>query len=757
MHAVDVGGRNARTVASLLAMLVLAGALVGGLAKARVQTDLHAFLPSGDPSVKQYDRLAAEYGGDPIAVLIETRPAKALFQADAVASLLRLEGGLSNLDGVKTVYGPATMLNQVAGQTQDLLAELAGRRDAEIQLASAKAKLRGASPSEITAAGIAARDKFDARYGPLVVQGLPGGAPTLRNGTFIDRVLFSGSQVRPQWRFVVPNTRAATILIRPNSALDANETAALVERVRAMTGDLAPKGATVSVSGAPVLVAAMSDTVSRDVPRLGAFAIALVALVLAAGSWVRRSRRWAPLGITAVAMLGTVAVFGWLDRPLSMGVVAFGTVLLGVGCYYPSYVTVGAPRRTVLVVASATSASLATLAFSPIPLVRDLGLALAIGVLLAALLSLAVGRWLTAGLAVPEGLKSSDLRSIQSRLSPRGAAAVLAVAIVGAGVGWFHLGDLKVRADIAEFAGGMPAYAQARHVSDVLGSSSELAIVVRGADVTTPEALEWQSAAQDQAIADHGDRLRLVVSAPSLLRFLGSDPTAEQIQAALRILPTYLTQSAITPDGGSAVISFGVQLEQLNTLRAVVADLERLSPPDGYTAEVVGLPVVALRSETLLGNELLAANGFGILVSGVVLALGLRRRADALRAIGAAAIATGIGFLILWATGVPLNPITASLGALTAAAGCEFTVVQAEARRTVSRLLRRAVLLGVAMSVAGYAVLISSGLHAVRDLGITLAGATILAVSASWVVVQATSRANRPAPQAPRTMEPINA
>lgn len=726
------GGRPGRALV-VLAALLLVGVTLAGLVQARVQTDLHAFLPAGDRSVEQYDELAGDYGGDPVAVLIETRAAKALFKPDAVPVMLRLEGALSGLDGVKTVYGPATMLNQVAGQTQDLLAELAGRRDAEIQRARAKAELAGAGSD---AAGLAARDRFDARYGPLVVQGLPGGAPTLRNGTFIDRVLFSDGTVRPQWRFVVPNPHAATILVRPEGDLDAAATSALVERIRRMTQDLTPKGSTVSVSGAPVLVAAMSDTVTHDVPRLGLLALALVALVLAFGSWVRRSRRWAPLGVTAIAMVGTVAVFGWLDRPLSLGVVAFGTVLLGVGCYYPSYVTVGASRRTVLVVAAATSASLGTLVVSPIPLVQDLGLALGVGVLLAALLSVCVRRWLIAGVQPSADQPSSPDHTPEST---RLAAGALVVAVAAAALGWAHLGHLEVRADVGEFAGGMPAYEQALHVADVLGSSSELDIVLRGPDVTTPAALAWQRAAQERSIADHGDQLRLVVSAPSLLRFLGSEATADQIQAALRILPSYLTQSAVAPGRGSGVISFGVRLEELDALRTVVTDLDRLTAPPGYQAEVVGLPVVALRSEKLLGDGLLVANLLGILASSLVLAAGLRRRGDAFRALASAVIATGAGFLVLWLSGVALNPITAALGALTAAAGCEFTVVQAEARRRGSRLLLHAVLLGAAMSLAGYAVLIASGLHAVRDLGVTLAGATFLAVISSRIVVRATT------------------
>src|SRR5581483_12032636 len=99
--------------------------------------------------------------------------------------------------------------------------------------------------------------------------------------------------------------------------------------------------------------------------------------------WTRRSRRLLPLATTVAAIAVTCSIFGWLGRPLSIGVVAFLSVVLGIGCYYPTYFAVRARTRTVLTVACATASAFATLMLSPLPLVRDLGLTLSMGVLLA--------------------------------------------------------------------------------------------------------------------------------------------------------------------------------------------------------------------------------------------------------------------------------------------------------------------------------------------------------------------------------------
>ena len=732
-----VGRRATRWVAGVLGAVALLGFLTGGLLRVHSETTLHSFLPSNDPAVSSYDHLAREFGGDPIVVLLEKRGKDGVPLDE---SLARLEGVLSGLPDVAGVYGPGTLLNQIAGGAQDFLAELFGRRDAIIATAKAEALRKGATKEEAAAAGRKAQLRFDARYGPLIVQGLPGGAPTLKNRQFVQKVVFDeAGRPRPQWRFVVPSRNAVAILVRPVDRIDAAATARLVRRVDESVRRGAPNGTRATVSGVPVLVVAMSEAASDGVLKLGSIAVALVALLLGFATWIRRSRRWAPLAVTLTSMSFTVAALGWLDRPLSLGVIAFATVMLGLGCYYPSYFAVGARARTVLVVAAATAASLATMALSPIPLVRELGTGLGIGVVFAAAFSYPLRGWLAGG--------RTDLETrIPVRGRPRWAPVALVLAVAIAVLGWIHLSDLEVRSDINEFAGGLGAYRQAQHVVDEIGSSSELDIVLRGPDTLSPDALGWLDRVQDLAISAHGDRLRPVISAPSLLRFLGSNATAEQVDSAMRILPAYLTKAAVTPDRSSAIISFGVRIEDLPQLRAARDDLARTLPPPpvGYTSQVTGLPVVAMKAEDKIAADRLTSNLLGILVSAGVLALGLRRRSDAARALLAGGVATGLGFFLLWLTGTHLNPITAALGALTAAVGCEFTIVLSEATRSGQRLLRRSVLIGAATSVAGYSVLIASDLGAVGNLGVVLSVAVLLALGSSWLVAAATAADVRP-------------
>lgn len=99
-------------------------------------------------------------------------------------------------------------------------------------------------------------------------------------------------------------------------------------------------------------------------------------------------RRLVPLALGLGAAVVTLAGFGLVGAPLSLGTLAFLPVMLGVGTDLPIQAAHPASTRTVLVAALAGAAGFAALALSPLPFVRHLGLALAAGVLVSALLAL---------------------------------------------------------------------------------------------------------------------------------------------------------------------------------------------------------------------------------------------------------------------------------------------------------------------------------------------------------------------------------
>jgi predicted RND superfamily exporter protein len=741
--------------ASVLIAAAVAG-IVQGLGNLRTDTSPESFLPATDPALSSLRDAARSFGGDPIIVLARTAQPQQLFGADQLPRLLALEGKLARLPDVAVVYGPATVLNQIAQASQNLLATLAGRRDAVAAQAEQRARGAGGADKAVAAARDAALAEFDGRYGALLVRGLPAGLPTLRNPGFVARVIFDRNGLpKPEWHFVVPDPRSVAILVRPRENLDQAGMERLTGDVRSAVDHAGLATERATVTGIPAVTAALGSEVRWQAPLLGALAIVLIGACYFAVPWIRPKRyRLLPLATSLVATATVLALFGWLDHPVSLGVVAFLPVLVGIASDYQAYLAHPGARRRVVVVGLAASTAFASLALSPLPFVRDLGAALAAGLLLSVCLALLVGRGLTRG-AAPAQPQTGEIRQPARARRPGSLlqrVALLTLAVGISAFGWVALPRLTVEAQPENLAAGLPALADIRVAEDVLGASGEVQVVLRGPDVLTPQALAWMRQAQDQIALRLGDQMRPVVSLPSLLEFLGPAPTQEQVSAGAGLLPDYLTGAVLRADHRQATMSFLLGLQDLREQTRLLDEVRAAVPPPlpSYGVGLVGLPVVAARGYELVSSDRYLTSAVGIVGAGLVLLIGLRRRSDALRAVLAAGLATGWGLAEVWVLGLSLTPLTLALGSLTAATACEFTVMLASRSARSRRLRTRRVVAVAALAAAlGFVALSLSGLSIIREFGLVLAGTVGLSfVAAHFVVALLSKSDDRPDPGA---------
>lgn len=725
--------------AGIAAVAILATTLVtvAGLLQLRTDTGMESFLPAGDPTLRTMEDAARSFGGDPIVVLLESGQPRELLGSEDLPKLLALEGRLSREPDVAAVYGPATVLNQVARSAKNLMATLAGTRDRTRITAQAEARAAGKSPAEVNAAGDSAVAQFDQRYASLLVQALPAGLPTLSNSAFVDRVIFGGgNEPQPQWQFVVPSGYAVTILVRPREDLDQAGTERLVTAVRTAVQQSGVKTQRLTVSGSPAVAAALGDQVRREILLLGGLALGLIALCYLLVPWLRRKRyRLVPLVATLCATALVLAGFGWLGRPMSLGVVAFLPILIGIGSDFPAYLVQRAHLRRTLAAAAASAAGFASLAVSPLPFVRDLGLSLAAGVLLATGVALLLRR------AIP---REPEPPPVPSEPMPTGGwgrpqrLTVLALLAAVAAGGWCALPQLRIEASPEKLAAGLPAMSDIEHTEQLINTSGQVQLILSGPNVLTVDALAWSRQAEQAVVEAHGDQLRPIVSLPDLLRFLGPSPNQEQIDAGVTLLPDYLVGAVVRPDHQRSVIDFGLKLQELDQQRELVDELDRVlpPPPPGYRVELTGLPIAAARGYTLIAGNNYLTNLLGIAAAGLVLLVGLSRRYDAARAVAAAVLATGWSLASAWLLQVSLSPLTVALGSLTTVTACEFTVLLTEQRRHGLSRLSRTVTVAALAAASGYLALVVSGLAIIRQFGLLLAASVLLSLLAAHAVVR---------------------
>jgi predicted RND superfamily exporter protein len=241
------------------------------------------------------------------------------------------------------------------------------------------------------------------------------------------------------------------------------------------------------------------------------------------------------------------------------------------------------------------------------------------------------------------------------------------------------------------------------------------------------------------------------LSLPDLFRGRDAASDRAKIDALLDAVPPYFSQAVITGDRRTANLAFGIRLMPLDEQHAVIERMRAAlgDVPDGVTARVAGLPVLAADANAALSSPLrrLLTLLAGLLAVGLVL-LAVHRRAErAWVPLVPIALATGWSAAVLFALRIPLNPMSATLGALVIAISTEFAVLldarfreeraagfdAAEALRRTYRSTGAAVLASGATAIAGFAVLIASDVRMLQELGIV----TVVDLSVSLLGVLA--------------------
>jgi hydrophobe/amphiphile efflux-3 (HAE3) family protein len=463
--------------------------------------------------------------------------------------------------------------------------------------------------------------------------------------------------------------------------------------------------------------------------------------------------------------------------------------------------TAGGP--TIGAACLATAAGVLALQLSPTPMVRSFGLLLLVGIGLAFALALTAGfaalslrrkspgdKALLTRVARGEGPRTETL-SPPAGPSPRDRTRVpdrplslalthpkrvlgvsLALAVIGWGVGT----QIETVSDVRSLAPqGSSAIRDLNDLQATTGVSGQLDVSVKAPDLTDPATIAWMADFKQRVLEDNGFSGENpscldadVCPGPALSDFLtrgGDKLTRRGIDETLAALSPYALRQVAPLDpetgevGHEALLSFGVRTESLENQQALIdrvrAEIGQPGfpggPPAGVEVQLAGLSAIAAESATDLSASRYWLTLAGLLAVALALLVVYRSLARALVPLVPTLLATGWASLILWLTGIPLNPMSAALGALTIAIATEFGVIltgrfheERVGGRGVEEALRRAwertgaaVLASGATAIAGFAVLIASDIQMLRDFGFVTVIDLAVALTGVLVVLPA--------------------
>jgi uncharacterized protein len=433
---------------------------------------------------------------------------------------------------------------------------------------------------------------------------------------------------------------------------------------------------------------------------------------------------------------------------------------------------------------------------SPIPMVRSFGLLLIAGIALAFVVAatggfaaLALASWRAGRRAgsTDWGPKSAALgrrrhaATILLRDAGKTALAVpiarpgrvLTAGLVLAVCGWVAGTRTEVVSDIRDLApSSLPALRDVNELQDETGVSGEVNVVVRSDDLADPAVINWISGFQSRVLAEAGyrgpnpscERARLcpAISLTDLLPG-GQVRSERQVRSLIGSIPPYFSQAVVNRDadggiGDTANVAFGIRVQPLDQQQDLIEEIRAqihppggIQPPPGTQVELAGLPVIAAQANADLSRSRYWLPLAGLGAVALALALIFRSPRRVLVPMIPIVLATGWSALIVAAMGVPLNPMSATLGALVIAIATEFGVLlsvryenERRAGLSVGESLRRtyartgsAVLASGVTAIAGFAALAATDIRMLRDFGLVTVADLAVALIGVMLVLPA--------------------
>lgn len=749
-----------------------------GITNLKFSTGQDSYLNKSDQVYKDSVAYQKLFGGEAMLTLVtmdKGHKVNELFTPENIAQWKAIAKSLDDSGEVVNVVTPLTALEfndaLVTGPGGDPTQGVAGK----IMLA--------AIDRETDPAGQAARSA-DAAKTLTRISAIPVAERTLEHPDYVEFLLHdnTGAIRKPLLANFPDDTHAQIVTRLPGNASIADEGKASV-----LVQDAAKKlkfdNATIVTTGAPTLLKNLNDYLTGGMLTLGAIAVAIMALILL----VLFSVRWRllALGIVVIGVVWAFGIVGYLGIPLTIVTIGGLPVMLGIGIDYsiqmharveeevivdraehPIQETARNLGPALLVVTFDAIFAFAALRFAKVPMIRQFGLLLAVGVAAICVNSIVATLAILGIREYKSPTKTKDFREgplgrfvVWLGSVPTKLAIGLAVAsvLIFAG-GALVEGKLELQTDPIQWVNQDSQVIKDLHVIDrETGSSSELGVYVQSDDDFSDKTVGFLDGFTRGQLEKHPRTLLTGTSIVEVVSDLSDVPGAshlaplgDQVKQAFDVAPKAIQLSTAKPSDDALNLTFRTGPSGLDARAKVVKEIRRtVHPPVGIRATPSGLAVVGVGLlDNLEANRILLTY-LSILFVFAFLTVRLRSVVRALLSLVPVLIAVGAASLFAYVLDLKLSPMTAVGGPLVVAACTEFTSLillrfVEERRRgllpraavvVTARRTGRAFIVSALAAIAGVGVIALSSLPLLRDFGIIVALNVTVALLSALVVL----------------------
>ena len=759
----------------IIIVILISAAAVPGITLLKTDTGFNAFV-SPDAKISQDNtRYQAQFGGEQITILLSGQ-LDDIFSTSNLATISKFEQEFSYDARYRAINSSLTLL-QMAQQEAEK-ASLAFQEQITLAQEQAEAEARqaaaamGLSELQQEQAAEQARTEVLQALQPQVEQLQQIGELSLDNPAFIKSILYDADgEISPILRPFIPDDGHTLIIVTPQGNMSDGEALQATTDIESFLAANPMEKVDTTVISSSKLIDAISTSMGNNIKVLLGLSVVVMIVILLGVFRVR----WRLLSLLMVGIseLWTFGLMGYLSVPLTMATMAVLPILIGLGIdfsiqFHNRYQEEVVRNKTVAeavitsisrmfpvigVALLATIVGFVTLYISEVPMIRDFGMVLAIGIVISYIVALFLLHSVI--YLVDRRMPIKRLKEVASEASGRierillrlGKLAInhtlwiFIVAVVFAVGGGIVDHWLPTNTDYEELMPqDTPALMELRELREIVGTGGTIRFMVEADDVTRPEILSWMKEYQDEALLSYSELIS--TNSPATLVSIaagGVIPTQQQIDAILANTPANYLGQVLSSDHSMASISFNIKHISLGNIHSLLQQLqeETISPAGVQVSPVGSLVLGSSTMDAVVGSRL-TMNLICLGAVFLILLLVYRRIDNPILAI------IPVGAVIAWSSldmyliGIPLNPLTAILGVLVIGICTEFMVLllgrygeekrlglpPQDAMVTAISKIGRAIVTTALTTLGGFGILIASNFVMIRDFGI----ATLLGV-----------------------------
>jgi uncharacterized protein len=746
-------GKQMRWV--VLAAAILTALLALGLRNLEFATGQDSYLNPDEQIAIDNEEYQDLFGGQAMVTLFTAEGDGDLVDllADPAnrGQIERIADEVRALDGVVAVVSPVTALEFTANLVEGGVAGPAGQmlvraREREPDPEAQQLRLEDS---------LATLQRYDA-----------AGEQSFDNPEWVRLLLYDNrGEIRKSLRPFFPDEQHAQMVTRLEGNASIDEEGEATVQILAATDDFDLSGFSTVTTGAPVLLKDINDYLQGGMLALGGIAILVMAIVLIVAFRVRW--RLLPLGIVIVGVIWAFGLFGFTGVPLSLVTISGLPILIGVGVDFaiqmhsrveeevvvdreqtPIQETTTNLAPPLIIAALAAIVAFLALQLSRVPMIRDFGVLLSIGmvalvftgiVLPTALLGYREYRWRTTSKDYREGTVARLVVRLGS-LPQRAVPILLVLAVLIFGLGVLAEGGFKLQTDPEQWVDqDTQVIADLGVLREETGSSSELGYFVQADDVFDDDVVAFVHDMANRELEEYDGLLLTASSIVTTVSFLLEmpdttllPPTGEDVRLTYEAAPEDIRRITVADDDQAMNLIFRIGNVSLEERADIIDDIEtRIDPPPRVTATASGLAVVGvgLLRNLEANRAVLTYVALGLVA--LYLTLRLMSPVRALLALVPVLIAVGATSIVISLLGFELSPLTTVSGPLVIATCTEFCVLiftrymeerrrghsPRESTNVASARTGRAFVASALTTIGGFGVLMFSALPLLRDFG----------------------------------------